>query len=69
VSFLRIFPRVFKGTHTTDPRVVMKRAKRIRIEADAALVAYADGERIGRAPVDVQLVPGVLRVLAPAPAP
>lgn len=64
VSFLRIFPRVFKGEHTTDPRVVMKRAKRIRIEADAALVAYADGERIAPLPLELEVEPGALRVLA-----
>ncbi len=64
VAFLRIFPRVFQGTHTTDPRVVMRRAKRIRIEADAALVAYADGERIAPLPVELAVEPGALRVLA-----
>ena len=63
-AFLRIFPRVFQGTHTTDPRVVMKRAKRIRIDADARLVAYADGERIAPLPLELEVEPGALRVLA-----
>ena len=62
-SFLRIFPRVFKGTHTTDPRVQMERARRIRIEADDIIV-YADGERIAPLPIDVEVVPNSLRVLA-----
>jgi diacylglycerol kinase (ATP) len=64
LAFLRIFPRVFRGEHTSDPRVVMRRAKRIRIEVDAPLVAYADGERIGPLPVDLEVEPGALRVLA-----
>jgi diacylglycerol kinase (ATP) len=64
LAFLRIFPSVFKGEHTSDPRVVMRRAKRIRIEVDAPLVAYADGERIGPLPVDLEVEPGALRVLA-----
>lgn len=63
-SFLRIFPRVFQGAHTTDPRVVMKRAKRIRIDADATLVAYADGERIAPLPLELEVEPGAFRVLA-----
>lgn len=63
-AFLRIFPSVFKGEHTSDPRVVMRRAARIRIEVDAPLVAYADGERIGPLPVDLEVEPGALRVLA-----
>jgi diacylglycerol kinase (ATP) len=63
-SFLRIFPRVFQGTHTSDPRVVMRRAKRIRIDADSRLVAYADGERIAPLPLELEVEPGALRVLA-----
>jgi len=66
LAFLRIFPRVFAGTHVTDPRVVMRRGRSIRIEADG-IVAYADGERIAPLPIDVTVEPGALRVLAPAP--
>lgn len=64
IQFARIFPRVFSGTHTSDPRVVMRRAKRIRIEVDAPIVAYADGERIGPMPVEIDVIPGALRVLS-----
>ncbi len=62
-AFLRIFPRVFKGTHVTDPRVTIHRAKNIRIESDVA-VAYADGERVGRLPITIEVAPGALRVLS-----
>lgn len=63
LAFLRIFPRVFSGTHLTDPRVAVMRAERIRIEADG-VVAYADGERVGPLPIDIEVVPGALRVLS-----
>jgi diacylglycerol kinase (ATP) len=63
-AFLRIFPRVFKGTHVTDPRVSIVRGRRIRIEADG-VVAYADGERVAAPPLDVEVRAGALRVLAP----
>ena len=62
-AFLRIFPRVFKGTHVTDPRVTIHRAKSIRIESDVA-VAYADGERVARLPITIEVAPGSLRVLS-----
>lgn len=65
-AFLRIFPRVFKGTHVTDPRVTISRARRIRIDA-ADIVAYADGERVAALPIEVEVRPGALRVLAPTP--
>lgn len=64
VNFLRIFPRVFQGTHVSHPNVTIERAKRVRIEAEG-IVAYGDGERIAPLPIDVEVVPGVLRVLAP----
>lgn len=62
-EFLRVFPRVFSGTHTTHPAVEFVHARSVRLETDAAIVAYADGERVGPLPVDIQVAPGVLRVL------
>jgi diacylglycerol kinase (ATP) len=64
LNFLRIFPKVFKGTHLTEPKVTVYRAKKIRIEADA-VIAYADGERLGALPIDVEVRPGALLVFAP----
>ena len=64
-AFLRVFPRVFRGEHLSDPRVEVQRAKRVVISAPG-VVAYADGERVGPLPIDIELVPGALRVLAPA---
>ena len=65
VSFLRIFPRVFAGTHLSDPRVAVYRAGRVRIEevGSSDVAAYADGERVGPLPLDLEVVPRALRVL------
>jgi diacylglycerol kinase (ATP) len=66
LTFLRLFPRVFRGTHAALPQVRLLRATRIRIDAPTArrpIVAYADGERIGPLPVDIRVVPGALTVL------
>jgi diacylglycerol kinase (ATP) len=62
LSFLRIFPRVFTGEHVSDPRVTIYRAKKVRIESDG-VVAYADGERFGMLPIDIEVVPQALRIL------
>ena len=64
IAFLGIFPRVFKGTHVTDPRVSIRRAKHVTIHSDG-VVAYADGERVGPLPLEVEIVPGALRILVP----
>jgi diacylglycerol kinase (ATP) len=61
-AFLRVFPRVFAGTHVRHPAVEVLRARRVRLEAPG-IVAYADGERVGPLPLDCEVVPGALRVL------
>ena len=65
IAFLRVFPSVFKGEHVSDPRVTIHRAKRVVIEAED-VAAYADGERVGTLPIDIEMVAGSLAVLAPA---
>ena len=56
-----VFPKVFAGRHADHPAVEFITGRRVRIEADD-IVAYADGERIGQLPVDVEIVPGALSV-------
>ncbi|HZK60162.1 MAG TPA: diacylglycerol kinase family protein [Cryobacterium sp.] len=62
-AFLLVFPKVFSGTHTHLPQVEITRCRSVRIEADH-VIAYADGERIGPLPVQVDVVPGALLVFA-----
>ncbi len=64
LTFLKIFPSVFKGTHIHSPSVRTMRGARIRVEAQGQ-TAYADGERVGPLPVDVRVVPQGLRVFSP----
>lgn len=68
LAFLRIYPRVFAGTHVTDKRVTITQARVVRIESEG-IVAYADGERVGPLPLEVSVTGGSLRVFAPALAP
>ena len=63
LEFIKVFPRVFKGTHITHPAVEIVRSKSVKITADA--VAYADGERIGQLPIRAQCMPGALMTWMP----
>lgn len=65
-TFLRVFPSVFSGKHVESPYVSTGRARRIVLDAPGQ-VAYADGERIGDLPVEIQAVPGALKVVASTP--
>jgi diacylglycerol kinase (ATP) len=62
-SFVRLYPRVFSGSHVDHPTVTIRPARSVRIEVEN-IVGYADGERVGPLPVDIRVLPGVLPVLA-----
>jgi len=60
-GLVAVFPKVFAGEHTDHPAVEFVRARRVVIDADD-IVAYADGERIGALPIEVEVVPGAVSV-------
>lgn len=60
-ALLRVLPKVYSGEHVDHPAVEFVRARRVTIAADD-VIAYADGERIGPLPVEVEVAPGALRV-------
>ena len=53
-EFLKVFPKVFFGKHTTHPAVKISRGRSVEIDSDA--VAYADGERVGPLPVKARVI-------------
>lgn len=63
VAFLRAFPRVFLGSHTTHPKVRMRTGTRVQVEADRRVLVYADGELIGPLPAIFEVRPAALPVV------
>ena len=57
-AFLRAFPKVFTGRHTTHPKVRMMRATNVTVEANRGVQVYADGERVGPLPASFDVMPG-----------
>ena len=64
MRFLRLYPRVFSGTHTGEPEVLIERARSVTVDAQD-VVGYADGERIGPLPLTVAVVPSACQLLWP----
>jgi len=54
LEFLKVFPKVFSGMHTTHPAVKISRGRSVEIDSDA--VAYADGEQVGPLPVKARVI-------------
>jgi YegS/Rv2252/BmrU family lipid kinase len=65
-TFLKDLPKVFKGTHTDNPRVSMLTGHKVEISSDRPFDIYADGDPIGRTPATVSVSPRSLKVLVPA---
>jgi YegS/Rv2252/BmrU family lipid kinase len=64
--FLRMLPRVFKGTHVADPQVEVLRGAVVRVAADRPFTVYADGDPIGELPATIRCMPAAVRVILPA---
>ncbi|MDG4831130.1 diacylglycerol kinase family protein [Solwaraspora sp. WMMD1047] len=59
---MRIKPRVYQGSHVTDPLVRSYRARTVELSADG-IIGYADGERVGPLPLTITAVPAAVRLL------
>ncbi len=65
-AFLRTFPKVFSGRHVEHPLVAVASGRSVSVAPlDGPGPAYADGEPLADLPVEVEAVPGALRVLTP----
>ncbi|WP_314221930.1 diacylglycerol kinase [Streptomyces zaehneri] len=63
-TLLRVFPKVYRGTHVDHPKVTVLRAAKVEIAA-AGVSGYADGERLGELPLTARCVPGAVRLIGP----
>jgi len=59
-EFLKVFPKVYKGSHVDHPAVEIHQAAHVRIEANA--IGYADGERMGALPIEARIAPSALSI-------
>jgi diacylglycerol kinase (ATP) len=67
-DFLYSFPRVFKGTHVSHPKVTTLRGANVEVmslDGSRPMDVYADGERIGPLPARMEAVPNALTLRVP----
>ncbi|MET8131114.1 diacylglycerol kinase [Streptomyces sp. NPDC005251] len=63
-TLLKIFPRVYRGTHVDHPLVSVHRAARVELLAEG-ITGYADGEPLGPLPLIAECIPAAVRVALP----
>jgi diacylglycerol kinase (ATP) len=57
---LRVFPRIYKGTHIGYPKIRLERDRGITIESAQPFLLQADGELLGEGPVRFSILPQAL---------
>jgi diacylglycerol kinase (ATP) len=62
-DLLRSLPRIYKGTHLTHPKVMVKRTNLITISSDEPMAIQADGDLLGEPPARFTVLPSVLNIL------
>jgi diacylglycerol kinase family enzyme len=65
LHFLGMLPKVFSGRHIEDPRVRVRRARTIVVDADRPFQVYADGDPLAGLPAEITVLAGGLRLLRP----
>jgi diacylglycerol kinase (ATP) len=63
LELARWLPTVYWGGHLANPRIALRRAARVRIDARAPLPVQIDGELGFHTPLDIAIHPGALRLL------
>jgi diacylglycerol kinase (ATP) len=63
-ELLKVYPRLFRGTHVSHPAYEHHRVRQVSVAAPG-IVAYADGERVGPLPLNVECAPAALSVCVP----
>ena len=61
IELLRVFPKVYRGSHINHSAIEIFQGRSIHVEAKAK--AYADGEFVGDLPIQIDVSPHALRVL------
>jgi diacylglycerol kinase (ATP) len=66
LQVLALLPRLLKSGNLPDSHVKRTRVRRARLSADRPCFFPGDGEILGPAPVEIEVLPGAVRVLGPA---
>ncbi len=63
LQLIRMFPKVYRGTHVGHPAIRMFAATKVRIDAADAMLAHGDGELVGSTPIVVEIKPAATYIV------
>lgn len=65
LGVFKLLPRLIRSGELRTSRVKRWGVRRVRVSADRPCLFHGDGEILGPAPVEIEVVPNAVRVLAP----
>lgn len=66
VSLVAALPKIYSGTHVTNPHVEMRRGSCVTVETDAPVQCQADGEVVTVCPIEFRISGHSIGVACPA---
>lgn len=66
LAMTKLLQRVFDGAHVSDERVIVRRARRVRIESRTPEILAVDGEIEGSSPTEITVLPAALQLATPS---
>jgi diacylglycerol kinase (ATP) len=66
IRLLRLFPKVYLGSHLSIPEVKYFQTESLRMETARPMEVYADGEYVCATPIKVTACSGALQVIVPS---
>jgi YegS/Rv2252/BmrU family lipid kinase len=66
IGVLRLLPRLMGSGELRTSRVKRWQVRKVRLTTPKPTVFHGDGELLGSTPVEIEVVPGAVQVLAPA---
>jgi YegS/Rv2252/BmrU family lipid kinase len=64
-ELLKQFPKVFKGTHVSHPRIMMTSGRRVSLVSNDSREIFADGEYVGNLPAECTIGNQTIQILLP----
>jgi len=65
MHFIKTFPKVYEGKHTSDKNVEIFRTSSIKIDSDYHFSVFADGEYICKLPATFEIIKENLNIIVP----
>jgi diacylglycerol kinase (ATP) len=67
-ELLRWVPSAYRGLHLRHPRIVYFQARQVSLHSTSRLELFGDGEFLQELPAAIEVVPGALPIIVPAPS-